>query len=113
MGVSEEQTKGFQRLEVSTRGKRMEIQVKKFIFGVTPPHVEHPTLVERIGIKFYTRNDMLHMMLEMGYIMQVIPALEMYYLVHHFQIYIQVGVTPPMLGAHITKKLISFHVGNR
>jgi hypothetical protein len=26
----------------------------------------------------------------------------MYYLVHYFQICLQVGVAPPMLGAHIT-----------
>jgi hypothetical protein len=44
---------------------------------------------------------MFHMMLEMEYIMQMIPALEMYYLVHHFQICLLVGVALPMLGAHI------------
>jgi len=63
--------------------------------------VEHPTLVERVGIKPYTKNDMLHMMLEMEYIMRMIPTLEMYYLVHYFQICLQVGIAPPMLGAHI------------
>ncbi len=103
MGASKEETKGFQRSKVSTRRKRMEIQVRKFIFGAMPPQVEYPTLVERVGIRFYTRNDMLHMMLKMGYIMPVIPALEMYYLVHCFQICLRIGVTPPMLGAHITK----------
>jgi len=44
---------------------------------------------------------MFHMMLEMEYIMPMIPALEMYYLVHRFQICLRVGVAPPMLGAHI------------
>jgi len=62
---------------------------------------EHPTFVERAGIKPYMNNDMLHMMLEMEYIMRVIPALEMYYLVHCFQICLRVGVAPPMLGTHI------------
>jgi membrane-associated PAP2 superfamily phosphatase len=46
---------------------------------------------------------MLHMMLEMEYIMSVIPTLNMYYLMHHFQICLLVGITPPMLGAHITE----------
>ncbi len=46
---------------------------------------------------------MFHMKLEMEYIMPVIPAPEMYYLVHCFQICLQVGVTPPMLGAHIAE----------
>jgi hypothetical protein len=44
---------------------------------------------------------MLHMMLEMEYIMPMIPAPEMYYLMHCFQFYLRVGVTPPMLGTHI------------
>jgi hypothetical protein len=40
-------------------------------------------------------------MLEMEYIMPTILTLEMYYLMHHFQIYLSIGVAPPMLGAHI------------
>ncbi len=90
MGASKEQTKGFQRSKVSIRGEGVEIQVRKLIFGAMPPHVEHPTLTKRIGIIPYTKNDMLHMMLEMEYIMPVIPTPEMYYLVHQFQIYLRV-----------------------
>jgi len=41
------------------------------------------------------------MMLEMEYKMIVIPTLEMFYLVHRFQICLQVGITPPLLGTHI------------
>lgn len=33
--------------------------------------------------------------------MSLVPALDMYYLVHHFQICLQVGVAPPMSRAHI------------
>jgi hypothetical protein len=44
---------------------------------------------------------MFHMMLEMEYIMLMILVLDMYYLVHHFQIYLRVRVAPPMLGTHI------------
>jgi hypothetical protein len=46
---------------------------------------------------------MFHMMLEMEYIMLMILAPEMYYLVHRFQICLRVGIALPMLGAHITK----------
>jgi hypothetical protein len=74
--------------KVSTRGEKMEIRVRKLIFGIMPPQVKHPTLVERLGIRHYMRNNMLHMMLKMGYIMPMIHAPEIYYLVHHFQIYI-------------------------
>ncbi len=64
----------------------MEAQVRKLIYGAMPPLVEHPTLAKRTGIKPYTRNDMFHMMLEMEYIMPIILAPKMYYLMHHFQI---------------------------
>jgi hypothetical protein len=42
------------------------------------------------------------MMLKMEYIMPLILASEMYYLMHHFQIYLRVGVALPMMGTHIT-----------
>lgn len=44
---------------------------------------------------------MLHMMFK-KYIMLVIVAPKMYYLMHRFQICLWIGVTPPMMGAHIT-----------
>ncbi len=62
----------------------METKVKKLIYGAMPPQVQHPTLAERASIKPYTKNNMLHMMLEMEYIMPMNPAPEMYYLVHCF-----------------------------
>jgi len=45
---------------------------------------------------------MFDMMLQMEYTMLVIPTPKMFYLVHRFQICLQVGITPPMLGTHIT-----------
>jgi hypothetical protein len=86
----------------------MESRVKKLIYGVMPPQVEHLTLVERIGVRPYTRNDMFHMMLEMEYIMRVIHALNMYYLIHHFQICLRIRVTFPMLEAHIIENQLLF-----
>jgi hypothetical protein len=59
---------------------------------------------KKVSVKPYTRNYMLHVMLKMEYIMLMILALEMYYLMHHFQIYLRVGITLPMMGTHITKR---------
>ncbi len=75
--------------------------MKKLIYGTMPPQIEHPTVAKRASIGPYTRNDMLHMMLEMEYIMPIIPTLGMYYLMHQFQICLQIKVAPPMLGTHI------------
>jgi hypothetical protein len=89
-------------LKIGIGREGIETREKKLILELCH-QVEHPKLVERVGIRPYMRNDMLHMMLEMEYIMPMIPNLEMYYLVHCFQICLWVGVAPPMLGAHITK----------
>ncbi len=86
----------------------METWVRKLIYRTMPPQVEHLTLTERASIRPYTINDMLHMMLKMEYIMLVIPAPKMYYLMHHFQICLQVGVALPMLGTHITESQFLF-----
>jgi hypothetical protein len=43
------------------------------------------------------------MMLEMEYIMLMILAPKMYLLMHCFQFCLQIGVTPTMLGTHITE----------
>jgi hypothetical protein len=94
-------TNGLQRSEVDIRGG-VETWARKLIFGVMPPNVEHPTLAERVGIRPYTRNDMLHMMLEMEYIMPMIHALEKYYIMHRFQIYLGVKVIFHMMGARST-----------
>ncbi len=47
MRAFEEQTKGFQRLEVGIGGEGVEIGVTKLNFGIMPPHVEHPTLEKK------------------------------------------------------------------
>jgi hypothetical protein len=60
-------------------------------------------MAKRASTTPYTKNDMPHMMLKMEYIMPVIPILRMYYLMHQFQIYLQIKITPLMLGTHITK----------
>jgi hypothetical protein len=76
--------------------------MRKLIYGTMPPQVENPTLAKIVSIGPYTRNDMLHMMSEMEYIMPMIRVPKMYYLMHRFLICLQIGVTPPMFGGHIT-----------
>jgi hypothetical protein len=75
----------------------VETKVRKLIYGTMPPQIKHPTLAKRTSIRPYTKNDMLHMILEMEYIMLVNPTPEMYYLVHYFKICLGIGITPPML----------------
>ncbi len=78
--------------------------MKEMIYGVVSPRVEHPTLVEKENVKPYSKNDMVHMMLELEYVLQLLPNLGTYYLLHYFQICLRVGVALPILGGHITKK---------
>ncbi len=51
--------------------------MRKLIYGVMPPQIEHPTLAKRTSIRPYIKNDMFHMMLKMEFIMPMIHALEM------------------------------------
>jgi hypothetical protein len=87
--------------------------MKKLIYGVMPPRLEHLTLAKRIGIRPYTKNDMFHMMLEMEYIMPIILSHEMYYLMHHFPNLCTSRNNTPYVGSTYHKELISFYVGSR
>jgi hypothetical protein len=89
----------------------VETRVRKLIYGAMPPQVKHPTLVERVSIRPYTRNDTFHMMLEMEYIMPMNLVPEMYYLMHCFQICLRIGLAPPMLATCIIE--CQFYVGNK
>jgi hypothetical protein len=56
------------------------------------------------NVKPYSKSDMVHMMLELKYVFPLLPNPETYYLLHHFQICLKVGVTLLVLGGHIIKK---------
>jgi hypothetical protein len=45
----------------------LETRVRKLIYGLVAPQVDSSTLVEQVGIKPYSRNDTIHMLLEMEY----------------------------------------------
>jgi hypothetical protein len=47
---------------------------------------------------------MVHMMLELKYVLPLLPNLETYYLLHHFQICLKVGITLPISGGHIIER---------
>jgi len=44
------------------------------------------------------------MMLELEYVLPLLPNLKTYYMLHCFQICLKVGVALLILGSHITKK---------
>ncbi len=50
-------------------GKWVETRTRKMIYGVVSPRVEHPTLVEKENVKPYSKSDMVHMMLELEYVL--------------------------------------------
>jgi hypothetical protein len=65
--------------------------------GIYAPNIGHPTLAEEVGVKPYSQNYMVHTMLKLGYLMPLLPNPDMYYLLHHLQVCLRVGVAPPML----------------
>jgi hypothetical protein len=77
---------------------------KMIIYGVVAPRVEHPTLVEKTSVKSYSKRDMVHIVLKLKYVLPLLPNPKTYYLLYHFQIYLKVGITLPVLGGHITDK---------
>ncbi len=76
----------------SMDGKWVETRMRKIIYEVVAPRVEHPTLVEKTNVKLYSKSDMVHMMLELEYVLSLLPNLETYYLLHHFLICLKVRV---------------------
>jgi hypothetical protein len=67
--------------------------------------VEHLTLAKKASVKPYSKSDMVHMMLELEYVLSLLPNLKTYYMLHCLQICLRVGVTLPILRlGHITKK---------
>jgi hypothetical protein len=47
-------------------GEWVETRMKKMIYGVVFPRVEHLTLVEKAGVKPYSKSDMVHMILKLN-----------------------------------------------
>ncbi len=56
-------------------GKWVETKLRKMIYEVVAPRVEHPTLVEKATVKLYSKSDMVHMMLELKYVFPLLPNL--------------------------------------
>jgi hypothetical protein len=56
---------------------------------------------------------MVHIMLELEYVLPLLPNPKTYYLLHYFQICLKVGVGLLILGGHITKKTILNNVSCR
>jgi hypothetical protein len=84
--------------------ERVETKMRKMIYGVVVSRVKHPTLVEKASVKFYFKNDMVHMMLELKYVLPLLLNPKTYYLLHHFQNCLRVKITLLALGGHIIEK---------
>jgi hypothetical protein len=65
-------------------GDWVETGMRKMIYEAIAPKVEHPTLVEKANVKLYSKNDMVHMMLKLKYVLPFLPNLETCYLLYHF-----------------------------
>jgi hypothetical protein len=62
------------------------------IYGTIAPKVKHPTLAKKkANVKPYFKSDMVHMMLELKYVLPLLPNPKTYDLLHHFQICLKVG----------------------
>jgi hypothetical protein len=85
-------------------GEWVETKMGKMIYGAVVPRVKHPTLTKKASVKPYSKSDKVHMMLELKYVLPLLPNPKTYYLLHYFQICLKVGVALPILGCHITKK---------
>jgi hypothetical protein len=85
----------------SMDGEWVETRMRKMIYGVVAPRVEYPTLVEKANVKPYSKSDMVHMLLQLKYVLPLLPNLKTYYILHRFQICSKVGVACPILGGHI------------
>lgn len=84
--------------------KWVETKMRNMIYGVVFPKVKHPTLAEKASVKFYFKNEMVHMMLELEYVLPLLLNPKTYYLLQCFQICLKVGVALPVLGGHIIEK---------
>jgi hypothetical protein len=85
-------------------GEWVKTKMRKIIYGAVVPRIKHPTLVEKANVKPYSKSDMTYMMLELEYVLPLLPNPKTYYLLHHFQICLRVGVALLVLGGHVTKK---------
>jgi hypothetical protein len=54
-------------------GEWVETKMKKIIYRVVAPRVEHPTLAEKANVKPYCKSDMVHMMLKLEYALPLLP----------------------------------------
>jgi hypothetical protein len=76
-------------------------QNEEMIYGIVARKVEHLTLAKKASVKSYSKSDMVHMMLELEYVLPLLPNLETYYLLYCFQIWFRVGVALLILEGHI------------
>jgi len=50
-----------------------ENQDEEDVYGVVAPRVKHPILAKKVSVKLYSKSDMVHMMLELDYVLSFLP----------------------------------------
>lgn len=56
-------------------GEWVKTKMKKMIYGAIAPRFEHPTLAKKTSVKQYYNSDVMHMMLELDYVLPLLPNL--------------------------------------
>jgi hypothetical protein len=84
--------------------KWIKTKNQKTIYELVAPQVGSPTMVDQVGIKPYSWNDIIHMMLEMEYLYPLMPNPKTYYLLYRLLMNFRLGVVLLMFGAHIIEK---------
>lgn len=76
---------------------------RKPIDNMNTTKVSIPYLVEQVGFKVVSINDMLDILMELKYMLFFLLNFESYYTLFKLHMCLQMGVTPPMIGKRIVK----------
>jgi hypothetical protein len=83
-----------------THGKNEYIKTcrcKLMLGSLNTPRLLKPYLLENKGLKATSLNDVLHILMELEYMVPTFPNLESYYTIFMLQTCNEVGVTPPVI----------------
>jgi hypothetical protein len=76
---------------------------KPMLRSLNTPRLLTPYLLETKGLKAISLSDVLHILMEVEYMVPTFPNLESYYTIFMLQTCIMLGVTPPMIDFQPSK----------
>jgi hypothetical protein len=91
----------------------LKTRIQKPIRSFHTLRVPIPSLVEEKGLKWASMSDILHILVELEYMMPPIFNFESYYAIFRLQTCIKVRIAPPMIRAQVSEQRFFCHVGNR